>query len=67
MAKNFKLYMCLLFSLSLNLVLSKESMNFLSAEDGKGNSTKGIRCFWLEPTYLSVYDLKGLKRPFGQK
>lgn len=32
------------------------------------NSTSiGIKCFWLEPNTLSVFDLKGLARPLRQK
>jgi hypothetical protein len=51
--------------------LEIEELRFLSTLSSLStettNSSKGIRCFWLEPKHLSVYDLKGLKRPFGRK
>jgi hypothetical protein len=47
-----------------------ESIDFTGFTIDSANNTKqlaGIRCFWLEPNTLSVFDLKNLKRPFAQK
>ncbi len=49
----------------------KEYLKFLSngvesfAEST--NSSTGIKCFWLEPETMTVFDIKGLKRPIRQK
>lgn len=47
-----------------------ESIDFTGFTIDTANSTKqlpGVKCFWLEPNTLSVFDLKNLKRPFAQR
>ncbi len=78
---NFNFYAWILI-LGLGCVLTEntrqnEFLEFLSdtSIDFKGFTTDsnttlqlaGIKCFWLEPNTLSVFDLKNLKRPFTQK
>ena len=52
------------------LSVLNESSNFTSFIKDTGKSTRQlniVKCFWLEPNTLSVFDLKNLRRPLAQK
>ena len=46
--------------------LDEEHLRFLSGAGDSIEVLPGIKCFWLEPNTLSVFDLKDLKRPIRQ-
>ena len=61
-------------SFYLNLIQCTQSsyytsLKFLESNDilQSGIDNVGIKCFWLEPNTMSVFDLKNLKRPIFQK
>lgn len=73
------LFLIYVSSLCLDLIKCNEnsyftSLNFLEGDENKlSNAIQadidnvGIKCFWLEPKTMSVFDLKNLKRPIFQK
>ena len=70
--KNLKFSFIILIGLSICLgfniasKLDEGHLRFLSGEGDSIPVLPGIRCFWLEPNTLSVFDLKDLKRPIKQ-